>query len=363
MAGAKSSTACPMIDVCELDRAQENEYVAWLQHLSTSMVYYTPAFRRFLEAAVGAEGTTLLALRAGRIVGALPYLKREVKALGAVFNSQPWYGSHGGCMLADFSDEAVRDALLAAYRSAVRASDWIGSTVILSLEEHQRAEIYARALGAVAHDARIGQVTELPLAGPGLEPELERVMQQKTRNLVRKARKQGFRETVCDEDWAWRFLHETHVENMRAIGGKPKPETHFEALRSMLPPDMRRVSVALAGGTPVAALLLVLFNRTVEYVTPVIAHDWRSRQPLSFLIWEAMLDACRRGFRRWNWGGTWLGQTSLHHFKAGFGARDYPYSYQISLSDRGRHLLENARDALFAAFPYFYVYPLSALAR
>jgi len=354
---------CPLSHVDPLLEGEEPDYLDWLLTQPESMIYFAPCFLRFLESAVDGTGSTLIARRAGRIVGALPYVRKDAAGLGSVFNSQPWYGSHGGCILEDPGDQDARQALCSTYRTLVESTDWLFSTVILTPGENVHAQTCASMFAARTTDARVGQITELPVADAQLEQRLERTLRQKTRNLVRKARGQGFREHVGDEDWAWRYLFETHVANMRAIGGRAKPEAHFQALRAKLPSAMRRLSVALFDGLPVAAMLLVLFNRTVEYITPVITHDFRPRQPLSFLIWEAMLDVCRRGFQRWNWGGTWINQTDLHHFKAGFGASDHPYTYLVSASERGIALLDSSREDLFGAFPNFYLYPLAQLGR
>jgi len=174
---------------------------------------------------------------------------------------------------------------------------------------------------------------------------------------VRKALKQGFQLVISDEEWAWQFLHKTHTENLRSIGGIPKPWEHFAAIRQNIPWEWRNIFVALLDGKPVAALLMLYFNQTAEYVTPVIMQEHRSSQPLSFLIWHAMLHATANGFRWWNWGGTWDSQKSLHHFKAGWGAEDYPYSYFISLKPASLVLMKSDLNDLRSAFPYYYLLP------
>ena len=109
---------------------------------------------------------------------------------------------------------------------------------------------------------------------------------------------------------------------MSAIGGRAKPWGHFAAMRELIPAAWRQLFVTRLDGEPVSAMLLFRFNQTVDNITPVIRHEFRSRQPLSFAIWHAMLDAVRSGFRWWNWGGTWETQQSLHHFKRGWGAAE-----------------------------------------
>lgn len=345
--------------ISKLEATQEDEYSRWLGRVPGSLVYYSRSFHRFLEAITEAECTVLIARRQGSIVGALPYFRKHADQ-GTVINSQPWYGSHGGCVVADDCN-AARVPLVEAYRDVAAGLGIISATLVLSPDEEAHRAEYESIIGAAAVDHRIGQISPLPAVGADLEGRLEGVLTQKTRNLARKARKQGFREVVTDESWAWRFLHEVHVQNMSAIGGTAKPLEHFEALRLHLPTSMRRLSVAMLDEEPVAALLLILFNQTVEYITPVVRVEHRSRQPLSFLIWEGMLRACQEGCRQWNWGGTWPSQTSLHHFKAGWGAVDRPYSYLVSATPQRVSWLRTHLTEVLNAFPYFYVYPKTAL--
>lgn len=335
----------------------------WLAERPAAMIYAAPEFASALQAMVGGNLWFLIVRRNDAIAGMMPYIERTVPGLGRVVNSLPWYGTHGGCLLADPADDDARRTLLRAFRAATFDEDLLSATVILTSDETSHHATYAGILEPRDVDDRIGQVTVLPPAGPGLEDRLMTAIRQKTRNLVRKALNQGFAEVVTDEPWAWDFLHRTHVENMTAIGGKPKPMHHFTIFRETLPASWRRLSVAMAGDRPVAAMLLFSFNRTVEYITPVIKMEHRAEQPLSFLIWHGLRWAAERGYRLWNWGGTWRSQQSLHHFKAGWGAEDQKYGYLICAPGDAPQRLAAAMPRLAAAFPYYYLYPFDRLSK
>jgi lipid II:glycine glycyltransferase (peptidoglycan interpeptide bridge formation enzyme) len=106
-------------------------------------------------------------------------------------------------------------------------------------------------------------------------------------------------------------------------------------------------------GTLIAALLLLYFNRTVEYYTPVVRMGYRTLQPLSLLIFTAMKDALRRGFIYWNWGGTWLTQDGVYRFKSRWNTRDYPYYYYTTIYRNS--ILKLTKQKLLEEYPYFYV--------
>jgi hypothetical protein len=350
-----------MIKIRQLSPEHENDYRGFLASIPASMIYYSLEYRNFILKAVGGEPVYLLAFSNGEITGALPLFKAYHPEFGTVINSLPWYGSHGGCIIGAEGGDDARNALLAAYLDIVSDSGVFTATMILSPLEEKGVSLYRDFLKPFACDGRIGQMTPLPPGGDDLENRLLMTCSQKTRNLARKAMKQGFSIMASDEQWAWRFLYDTHQDNILAINGKPKPWEHFAAIRESIPPGMRSIFIAMYEGVPAAALLTMSFNRTVEYITPVIRHEFRSRQPLSFLIFNAMLKAAREGFQWWNWGGTWISQQSLHHFKKGWGAVDMPYSYLINSDERAVNILKEQGSGVSAAFPYYYVFPFDQL--
>lgn len=350
-----------MIQVVELCADLEPVYTDFLLSDRRNMIYGSLEFRSFLRRVVPGEPKYLVALRNSHIVGALPCFIATDSKLGGSINSLPWYGSHGGCLIAPDAPSTTRDALLVAYRELLDRPEMVFGTLILPLEEQAYLPKYIEVLKPHVTDSRIGQLTELPIDGPDLEQRLEITLLQKTRNAARKARKQGFELIITDDDWAWQFLYQTHVENMVGIGGRAKPWDHFVAMRNTIPAEWRQIMIAMRDGIAVAAMLLFRFNHTVEYITPVIKHEFRSLQPLSFLIWQGMLDAVKSGYRWWNWGGTWITQKSLHHFKAGWGAKDRPYTYLTHATQRGIEALKNDRALVAQAFPYYFTYPFHLL--
>jgi hypothetical protein len=350
-----------MMRIEELTADAEADHRGFVLRDARSLIYCSSTFRNFLQSAVGGEAKCLLAMDGnGHIVGALPFFRHD-SPVGSVINSLPWYGSHGGCTVSGPDAAEARRELLKRFRMHVNAPDVLSATMVLTPFEEDFVDEYRQILSPSAYDHRIGQMTALPNGNGNLLKCLEGAILQKTRNLVRKSLKQGFVLASRDDERAWKFLYDTHVENMLSIGGKPKPWAHFLALREVMPAGTRRLLIAELDSLPVAGLLLLYFNKTVEYITPVSKHDYRSCQPLSFLIWQGMLDAIERGYQWWNWGGTWQSQGSLHHFKAGWGAQDMPYSYLICASADGRAKLSSHRDKLAELFPYYYTYPYAQL--
>lgn len=322
-----------------------------------ALFYVSLEFRDLLVRILGAAPHYLIALENGRVRGVLPCFAATHATLGTVLNSLPYYGSNGGC-LTD-GDPAVAQALVAAYLVLERDLGCVASTVISSPFDTSVAH-YEEQLGNVLRDSRTGQITPLPKAGDGLEDRLFALYDETARRNVRKARKSGVSWTVEDDEEAYRFLHATHEQNIRSVGGRPKAWSFFEEARRYVPPAMRRLYVAYREAERLAALLVFRFARTVEYYTPAVLPAARPLQPLALLVHEAMREAATDGFSHWNWGGTWHSQIGVYRFKRKWGAKDMPYHYFTRISDRS--IFARTPEDLLAAFPGFFVMPFDQVA-
>lgn len=328
-----------------------------------NLIYATTPYGEFLERVTGVPIEIFGVWSDGELRGAIRFARSHDPHIGTVVNSLPWWGSHGSVILDRSAPDAdaVRAAVLAGFRGVLDAIDPAAWTVVLLPEEEPHRAAYEAALRPTVIEDRIGQVTALPPDTGSPNDALLAGFLQKTRNLARKSMREGFAERVLDTPWAWAFLAETHAENMSVIGGRAKPAAHFAALRDCIPEENRRLSVAMDGDVPVAAMLTLAFAQTVEYFVPAVKVEYRARQPLTFLIVRGMEEAVRSGRRFWNWGGTWRSQNSLHHFKAGFGAEDRPYSYLVGATPQGLRRIAGNRPVLQTAFAYFYTYPYGLL--
>lgn len=180
----------------------------------------------------------------------------------------------------------------------------------------------------------------------------------KTRNMIRKSQKQDI--TIVEDNSGVQFLYETHLENMTAIGGKAKPKFFFDNISNYFTAGVDyRIYIAQKDGLNISALLLFYFNGVVEYYTPVIKAEYRALQPNTLLIYHAMQEAATRGYKLWNWGGTWKSQEELYRFKSRWGAMDVNYNYYVTIKNKS--LFNSTPQTLLEEYAYFYTIPFNLL--
>ncbi|MCG2576264.1 GNAT family N-acetyltransferase [Dechloromonas sp. XY25] len=346
-----------------LDEATEGEYEALLSAAPSAMFNHSIRYRNFLRRVLPeAKDHYFLAYRDGEIVAALPTFSRA-GPLGLVVNSLPFYGSHGGVVVREGYGLEVKIALLSALREHCVEIGAVLSTVIEPSLNDER-ESYS-TLQADYFDDRIGQITVLPSAqSEDVGAELLALYHQKTRNLVRKGLKGGFRVSHTGSRQAFHDLQAMHEQNMRAIGGVAKPREVFDAIVDEFQYGYDfRIYLAYKGDHLAAALLVFYFKDFVEYFTPATAENYRSGQPLSLLIFLAMKDAViERSAKSWNWGGTWLSQDGVYHFKSRWGTKDHPYRYYVTKYGDDIDLSEIRKSQLIGGYPYFFTFPFRLLA-
>lgn len=354
------------LELTELAPAHERAYEGLLQACPWAMLYHSLTYRRFLKAflSAAAEDHYLLAFKDGRLAGALPGFLVD-GPLGAVFNSLPFFGSHGSILLCPGAGPEVAEALASAMMDLCRARQ-VAFTTVIDTPFSSHENVFRHTMDFQCRDQRIGQFTPLPSGGTAdqVSDSLLALYHQKTRNIVRKALRSGLVFGHDARPPALDALHALHEANILGIGGIAKPKRFFESIAGTLQVnrDYRIYTARAEGGEIVCALMLLYFKDTVEYFVPATAESWRSAQPLSALIHLAMRDAVLdRGARSWNWGGTWLTQDGVYHFKSRWGTRDYHYHYYTRVFPDLQRLRGTSRQTLLQGYPWFYTVPFSAL--
>lgn len=342
-----------MIEVAPLDDRDRDAYEAFVRAHPGGFLYYGLAYRDLVAELLGCGHGYLVAREAGELRGVLPVMWLDGDG-GRVYNSLPYYGSHGWALASSPQAEA---ALCAAWDELAAADGVLAATAV--------ANPLVEPAVLPAHDLvdeRISQITPLPETGDDPEAAVMELIGAKRRNDVRRGQRAGVTVDAGVDDVRDRLalLHRIHVDNMRSLGGRAKAPQFFDALpRWFRAGEDFDVWVARKDGKGVAALLVLYYGQAVEYFTPAIDHDHRGDIPLAPILLAAMSEAVRRGFRHWNWGGTWISQDGVYRFKRNWGGEDRRYRYFIRLRDES--LLERTPEELREGFGDFYVVPFSSL--
>lgn len=353
---------CTQVDILP----KKDQYEKFLLKTDKSLIYHSLKFRDFLKSFIEAEDRYLVAKDNGSIVGVFPCFIKHNERYGNVLNSLPFYGSNGGIIVDETlpreRKEQVKKELLQKFYELEDSCACISSTIVTSFFESD-AEFYKRSCIHQQRDSRIGQVVMLPEDRGNIRNVL--FYDHYCKNLrrdIRKAEKGGIQifESHQKEDLC--KLYDIHRENILALGGIPKPFSMFENLSKCFEyGNDYKVFFGTKDGKIVSGLLLLYFNKTVEYYVPAVVEEYRPLESNTMLIYESMIDAIKRGYKYYNFGGTWGSQQGVYKFKKKWGAGDLAYTYYINLKKDVGYFRRIGKERLLEEYKYFYVTPFSAL--
>lgn len=322
------------------------DYSAFLTEMQGTLLYHSVKYKSLLENILNCQAVYLVAKDGKKICGVLPLMKKQGK-YGIVYNSLPYYGSHGGIIA---KDQSAFKALLEKYEEIISAGEVAAATLI---ENPFHSLVYTIQTDLL--DTRISQAT--PLLSTGKD-DLLKSFDSSTRRNINKAIASQI--TIQKDSSQLPFIYQLHVENMQSIGGRAKHSHFFDSIpKTFIADQDYSVFVAYKDGEPIAGVLLFYFKDTVEYFTPVVKEEFRTYQALALTIYQAMLDAIEKGFTQWNWGGTWLTQEGVYRFKKKWGSVDREYRYYTKLKNAA--IYQSNPQELLKEYPDFFVLPFQAL--
>lgn len=327
-----------------------NEYLC----KKDALFYVSLKYKDFLEKLLDDESYYLIAIDNKEIVGILPLFIRRNAEMGNVMNSLPFYGSNGG-IIADNDD--VRHVLLNNYYDMADREKCVSTTIINSPFD-KNVDWYEENIAYDYRDQRIGQITFLPDKSDNIEEELLGLYHNMVRRCIKKAQKNEISVGIDNSMEAFSFLYDTHVDNMNRIGGLSKDKKFFDLIPDSFEAGKDyNIYTAKISNKRIAALLIFYYNSTVEYFTPVTLDEYRTYQPLSLIVYQAMQDAVLRGYKKWNWGGTWMTQEGVYDFKRKWGTQDLYYYYYINIYNK--KILDVDKSQILSLYKNYYLFPFN----
>lgn len=151
------------------------------------------------------------------------------------------------------------------------------------------------------------------------------------RNKIRLAERSGVTITRAEEqsDLTQTF-YALHTATRRRLGVPVQPRRYFSLLwRRVLDPGLGFLTVARAGGQPVAAAVFLAWGGTVVYKYSASDASASSLRPNNALLWHAIRWASENGYSTFDFGRTDFANKGLREFKRAWGTDEASLSYAV----------------------------------
>ena len=285
--------------------ARDNDQTAW-QNFLDEVGEHSPlaryGWRHVLEHAYGLETHNWIATRAGNIVGVLStYVACSLRGRRRLFSPR------GGLV---FRDSDACNALIDA-ACGMKESGAVSAVELTSGRRSMERE-------------GVFQKTTILLP---LDPDIELMwtgLRDKTRNMIRKAGKQGV-SVVEGDPISTGHLYRHYRDNMMRLGVAFHRREFFEAVISIRP-SPSTLLVAQVSGRPIATMLVLLGGGEAQYPYQNVSEEYRRSAAIQLLNWECMKLCAQLGYQ-WLDMGESRQASPVYKSKINFGGAPHPVYY------------------------------------
>jgi FemAB-related protein (PEP-CTERM system-associated) len=276
--------------------------------------FHLMAWRATLRANFNYQPKYRVALEGGKIVGVLPLFLADNFVTGSVLISTP-FAVYGGILA---TTKAAQEILSATARALAEREG------VQYLEMRNRFEEQTLGFDAVTRYATFSKDV-----APMDAEELLASLPQKTRNLVRKARKFPYqRRETQNLNAFYGLLTRTY----RRLGTPAFPLSFFQSIIENFGREVDVREVVLENRV-VAASLNLFFRDTMHTYYAASAESAWAMGPNNFMYFDHVLWAGQNGFKQFDFGRSKIG-TGPYLFKKHWGAVEHALPYEVKLIRR-----------------------------
>lgn len=280
-----------------------------------ALAYHHPAWSEVLAGAYGYREASLAAVDGdGQVRGILPLFRTRGLLRGRQLGSLP-HTPHAG----PIGDDAAAAALLGEAIARARAEPGLRLQI-----KSARADLSSLAPSLAVQPWEATYVLRLPERVEDLRFGNSR-NHSRVKGKVTAAARRGVKIRSARSDDDLRAWYRLYVATMRRHAVPPRPYAFFAvAWRVLEPKGMMQLLLAEEGGGSAAELIagsiFLRSNDTVIYRFNGSRRDRLNLHPNDALQWHAISEACREGYRRYDFGEVESGNEGLAMFKSKWGA-------------------------------------------
>ncbi len=300
-------------------------WVSFVEGHPDATPFHHPAWAGALAGAYGLRASGLAALdAAGEIEVAIPVVRLGGRASRRRAKALPFTDWCPPLARAGIPAEGVADRLERA-----RSELGLGPLVV---RDRLAGEAGARRIVGLRHVLALEEDSDAVFRG---------FDRSRVRRKLRRAERAGLeiRRGSSPGDLLGTF-YPLHVTTRRRLGVPVQPRRFFTTLaREVLGRGLGFVTSAWSGETPIAAAVILAWNRRAIYKFAASSRELGDVGAAQAVVWDAVRWSCENGCADFDFGRTDLGQEGLRDFKRAWGSAEHELTY-TTLSEgppRGVH--------------------------
>jgi len=342
-----------MIEVELLKTEDEDQYSEFLDKCEYSMAQHTLGWRSVIESITRDKSYYFVAKENGDLVGVLSTFIKE-NALGNIMNSIPFAGGYGGVVTISNIKREKKEKI---YKALIQE--------MICFAKNKQCVLVTITTPPFSRDINLYKVIFKP------DYILENFMQyidlninlNYNRNVRWSIKKAINKEVYIKEDIQNRDIeqfYKIYKNNVSFLNAKLIPISFFKRVNAYLNTNTKFL-FAEYNGQLISGILLIFFNKIVDYFISSNDVNYKSFQANSLLIDYAINWAKKNGFKYWNWQSSPSRESGVYRFKAQWGSLDGEHYYLTKVLGDLTALKKCSVEQIKREYEWYYVIPYNQL--
>lgn len=311
-----------MFSLLDINSICADNWNSFVETHPLGTVYHHRAWHEVIEKTYGFKTDYFISEADGKIISAVPLVLASNLISGKRFISYPFSDSCDP--LISGSDEF--NTIMAELES-VRKKQGVKS---LEFRAYRLAGIERKQ-----EDDYFNFVLKL---GCGTEALLRSLHKDCIQRPIKKALKNGLEIIEGTSLEHMRAFYELHLKTRRKQGVPVQPFRFFRNIWEILSPrGMASVLLASKDSQQVAGIVLLKYKDTAYYKFGASDPEFINLGPNQLLMWKAIESSANSGFRQFDFGRTFSGNTGLMEYKSRWGAEKIKMGY-VFIPERRENL-------------------------
>jgi len=299
-----------------IERLREEEERVWdnfIAKTKDATFFHQIGWKNMVEKVYGNRLTAiyLIAKDRGKVRGVLPLFLCNNWPFGRKLISVPLASCGGTC-----TDSEIAEVMLTDKAIELAKTFDVDYLELRNIDERKRNFVTNKAYLTLVLD---------------LDPAPENLwsgFRETTRRYIRKAMRNNLEITITSDDID--DFYNIYSQSQRNLG---TPVQSYRWIRSVFLdfPGHHAIARVRYQGKTIAAIFLRKFRDQMIYVLGASLLEYRYLYPNYILFWEILQDACKRGFKQFDFGRS-LQDSGSYFFKIGWGATPKQFHYQYYLN-------------------------------
>jgi len=346
-----------MINIEIIVKKEEKEIREYLNKYNKILIQHTLEWQNIIKKQKTDEDCCLIAKDKNKIVGIFPLFLYK-NPLGNILQSNPYPGGYGG-ILTDYQDKEIIFKKFSEYALKIAKKNNCLTLTICTppFEDKENLILYRKYFKPDFEKENFYQYIDLKnqlLNNTGSH------FRNNLRRNLRKAEKENLQVFFKDNERIFNQWYDIYKKRAKEINAELIPYNFLSSIReNLIETNNYWLITAFKDKRQICGALYVGRGKVIDIFLLMMDSNYKNCQGNTLVIWESLKYFKRLGFEYFNWQSCSSRNSSVYHYKKGWGSEEGIHFYLTKVIGNLNQIKKHPLDEIKEAYKWHYLLPYS----